>query len=131
MIVLALVLLAGVSAFGQTRYKINYKHQVLDEAGVEALKNAVRAGYKAGYAEGKDADKNNRAYNRHFRRSSVYYQGDEGYGKTVPKADYVNFFRAGWEHGFDDGYSRHSKCGKDGELNDKCLSQVLVVQQIK
>ena len=130
LLIATLVVISTSTVAAQARYTYNYHNHTTDERGIELLKKAVQDGYRAGFNAGKNSQATAHAYDRHFRRNLKYSDASIGYKSgLVPKTDYKNYFRDGFELGFDDGWEQRSRCGSTGDISEACLNEVLVVHK--
>lgn len=93
------------------RYRLNGQYRQTNRYGADLLQQAVNYGYQEGFRAG-DADRRDRwGYN--FRDAFAYRDANYGYaGRYVDQSDYNYYFRMGFSKGYDDGYYRRSKYGR-------------------
>jgi hypothetical protein len=84
----------------------------------------VNYGYQEGFRAG-DADRRDRwAFN--YRDSFAYRDANYGYaGRYVEQSDYNYYFREGFRRGYEDGFYRRAKYGRQANGKYTVLSVIL------
>ncbi|MFL6591101.1 MAG: hypothetical protein ACJ8GK_00120 [Luteimonas sp.] len=105
-----------------------------NQYGADMLRQAVNYGYSEGVRAGR-ADRQDR-WRANYRDSWAYQDANYGYnGYYLSQADYNNYFRQGFQRGYDDGYYGRDQYGRyddngNGSILESLLSVILNLQPL-
>jgi hypothetical protein len=104
---------------------------IVDQRGLDLLKQAVIRGYEEGFKSGQ-SDRWGRKRGG-FGSSPVYQSGNYGYQNFVEARQYQFYFKKGFEEGYGDGFSSRKQRGwgrDDAKINKGELRDILKFQKI-
>ena len=106
------------------RYYRNGIYYETNHFGIEHIHQAIQFGYAEGYQAGM-ADRQDR-WRSDYERHDAYMDADYGYnGYYVSMDDYNYYFREGFRHGYEDGYSGRYRYGRFSNGRYTILDSVL------
>jgi hypothetical protein len=106
------------------RYYRAGNYHTVNRYAADMLRQAIRYGYQEGYRAGR-ADRLD-GWRPDYRASYAYRDGDYGYyGYYVGASEYRYYFREGFRRGYEDGYGRHYRYGRNVDGNYLILQAVL------
>jgi hypothetical protein len=106
------------------RYSYGGRSYQTNQYGANLLRQAVNYGYQQGLAAGR-ADRQDR-WSANYRDSFAYQDANYGYnGYYVSQPDYNNYFRQGFQRGYDDGYYDRYQYGQYNNGSVSLLETVL------
>jgi len=102
--------------------------------GADLLREAVNTGYQQGVAAGQ-ADRED-GYRRGYQSSYAYQDANYGYtGMYVDQGDYNYYFRQGFQRGYQDGFNRRFRYGRNNggqfTIADGVLSVILNLRDLR
>jgi len=116
------------------RYNRGGSYRQTNRYGVELLQQAVNYGYQEGFHAG-DADRRDH-WGYDYRDSFAYRDANYGYtGRYVDQSDYNYYFREGFRRGYQDGFYRRARYGRqvNGRVNilSAIVSGILKLEVIR
>jgi len=116
------------------RYKKGTQYRQTNRYGAEVLRQAVNYGYQQGIRAG-DADRLDH-WGYKYQNAFAYRDANYGYtGRYVDQSDYNYYFRQGFRKGYDDGYYRRARYGRQSggsyTVRRAVLSDILRLEVIR
>lgn len=106
------------------RYKRGTEYRQTNRYGADVLRQAVNYGYQQGIRAG-DADRLDH-WGYKYQNAFAYRDANYGYtGRYVDQSDYNYYFRQGFRKGYDDGYYRRARYGRQSGGSYTVLRVVL------
>jgi hypothetical protein len=108
------------------RYSRGGRYYETNQYGADLLRRALDSGYEEGYRSG-EADRLDH-WRSDYRDSWGYQDANYGFsGLYIDPEEYNHYFREGFRRGYEDGYGRQSRYGRQGgDGNLLLLAEVLL-----
>jgi len=106
------------------QYAYDGRNYQTNSYGVDLLREALNVGYQEGYRAAQ-ADRQDR-WGYDYRNSFAYRDANYGYnGLYLDQTQYNNYFREGFQRGYDDAYYNRSQYGTQSNGNVQLLVALL------